>query len=109
MSKFEALAVNVPTENGELLNLIERLEAEIQGSPVEISDDVLERLERILVTIHGAKFDAGVQPQRNNHQPVGNATAVLVTATELMNAANLEIFELGMWQSWSGTNKVGDK
>jgi hypothetical protein len=31
------------------------------------------------------------------------ATAVLVTTSALLKAANLEIFELGMWQSWSGT------
>jgi hypothetical protein len=32
-----------------------------------------------------------------------SATAVLVTTSALMKASNLEIFELGMWQSWSGT------
>ena len=29
-------------------------------------------------------------------------TAVLMTTTALLRGANLELFELGMWQTWSG-------
>jgi hypothetical protein len=30
------------------------------------------------------------------------ATEVMVTVTAMLKAANLQVFELGMWQSWSG-------
>jgi hypothetical protein len=30
------------------------------------------------------------------------ATDVMVTATAMLKAVNLQVFELGMWQSWSG-------
>ena len=30
------------------------------------------------------------------------ATDVMVTVTAMLKAANLQIFELGMWQAWSG-------
>jgi hypothetical protein len=30
------------------------------------------------------------------------ATDVMVTASGLLKAANLAVFELGMWQSWTG-------
>jgi hypothetical protein len=30
------------------------------------------------------------------------ATDVMVTVTAMLKAANLQVFELGMWQSWSG-------
>ncbi len=30
------------------------------------------------------------------------ATEVMVTVTAMMKAVNLQVFELGMWQSWSG-------
>jgi hypothetical protein len=30
------------------------------------------------------------------------ATDVMMTATAMLKAMNLEVFELGMWQSWSG-------
>ena len=29
-------------------------------------------------------------------------TEVMVTASGLLRAANLAVFELGMWQSWTG-------
>jgi hypothetical protein len=30
------------------------------------------------------------------------ATDVMVTCTAMLKAVNLQLFELGMWQSWSG-------
>ena len=30
------------------------------------------------------------------------ATEVMVTATAMLKAVNLQVFELGMWQTWSG-------
>ena len=31
-----------------------------------------------------------------------NATQVMVTVTAMMKAVNVQVFELGMWQAWSG-------
>jgi hypothetical protein len=30
------------------------------------------------------------------------ATEVMVTVTAMLDAVNLQVFELGMWQAWSG-------
>ncbi len=30
------------------------------------------------------------------------ATEVMVTVTAMLKAVNLQVFELGMWQTWSG-------
>lgn len=30
------------------------------------------------------------------------ATEVMITVTAMLKAVNLQVFELGMWQSWSG-------
>ena len=30
------------------------------------------------------------------------ATEVMVTVSAMLKAVNLQVFELGMWQSWSG-------
>ena len=30
------------------------------------------------------------------------ATEVMVTVTAMLKAVNLHVFELGMWQAWSG-------
>ena len=35
------------------------------------------------------------------------ATDVMVTATAMLNAVNLQLFELGMWQAWSGRQVGG--
>jgi hypothetical protein len=56
-----------------------------------------------LIALHGARFAAGSRELPLDVNPNVDATAVLVTTSGLLKAANLEIFELGMWQSWSGT------
>ena len=30
------------------------------------------------------------------------ATDIMITVTAMLKAANLQVFELGMWQAWSG-------
>lgn len=45
---------------------------------------------------NGARYDA--YSQRHPLTP----TDVMVTASGLLKAANLAVFELGMWQSWTG-------
>jgi hypothetical protein len=33
------------------------------------------------------------------------ATEVMVTVTAMLKAVNLQVFELGMWQAWTGGNR----
>ena len=33
------------------------------------------------------------------------ATEVMVTVTAMLKAVNLQVFELGMWQAWSGEDE----
>ena len=35
-------------------------------------------------------------------QDAVTATEVMVTVTAMLKAVNLQVFELGMWQAWSG-------
>ena len=35
------------------------------------------------------------------------ATDVMVTVTAMLKAVNLQLFELGMWQAWSGRQAGG--
>jgi hypothetical protein len=35
------------------------------------------------------------------------ATDVMITATAMLKAVNLQLFELGMWQAWSGRQVGG--
>lgn len=73
------------------------------GQAGTFPDETMRRLMAVLVKIYAAKFDEGQRPVLLDADGDVSATAVLVTTSALMKASNLEIFELGMWQSWSGT------
>jgi hypothetical protein len=91
-----------------LLDVAEQLAASLQdwidaGQAGVFPDQTMRLLMAALVKIYAAKFDEGQRPALLNVDDGVSATAVLVTTSALMKALNLEIFELGMWQSWSGT------
>jgi len=69
----------------------------------ELDDADFHELMDSLLQFYGYKFDQGSTSTALGLDSVATATAVLVTVTALLKARNLEIFELGMWQSWSGT------
>jgi hypothetical protein len=84
-----------------------RLAAEIEqalagGQRDVLSTDALQRLMAAVCKSYAAQVEAGVDllplPQRGG----ATATDVMVTASGLLKAANLAVFELGMWQSWTG-------
>jgi hypothetical protein len=73
------------------------------GRAASFPDETMRRLMAALVRLYAAKFDEGQRPALLDADGDVSATAVLVTTSALMKASNLEIFELGMWQSWSAT------
>jgi hypothetical protein len=84
-----------------------RLAAEIEralagGQRDLLSDEALQALMAAVCKVYGARVEAGEQllplPERGG----ATATDVMVTASGLLKSANLAVFELGMWQSWTG-------
>ena len=73
------------------------------GQAGAFPDETMRQLMTALVKLYAAKFDEGQRPALLDAGGDVSATAVLVTTSALMKASNLEIFELGMWQSWSAT------
>jgi len=67
-----------------------------------INPEALQALMAAVCKTYAAQVEAGEQvlplPQRGG----ATATEVMVTASGLLKAANLAVFELGMWQSWTG-------
>ena len=67
-----------------------------------LSDEALQALMAAVCKVYGARVEAGEQllplPERGG----ATATDVMVTASGLLKSANLAVFELGMWQSWTG-------
>lgn len=67
-----------------------------------IPDALIQEGMTALVRLYAVKFQLGERwppfPD-NNTVP---ATAAMIMCTSMMRAVNVEVFELGMWQSWSG-------
>jgi hypothetical protein len=82
----------------------EQLAADIQRALAAGDHDVLtpEALQKLMTAacrLYSAQSEAGSQVL-----PVGEVTPtdIMITASGLMRAGNLAVFELGMWQSWTG-------
>jgi hypothetical protein len=73
-----------------------------QGDLSAISPDALQVLTAALCKTYSAQVEAG-----NGYLPLANRTAisstdVMTMASGLLRGSNLAVFELGMWQSWTG-------
>jgi hypothetical protein len=82
----------------------EQLAADIQralmaGEHDVLSPETLQKLMTAACRLYSAQSEAGSQVP-----PVGEVTPtdIMITASGLMRAGNLAVFELGMWQSWTG-------
>jgi hypothetical protein len=73
------------------------------GQACSVPDEAIRSLMAALIKVYAAKIDDGQRPALLPADSGVSATAVLVATSALMKASNLEIFELGMWQSWSGS------
>jgi hypothetical protein len=72
------------------------------GGLESLPNESLQKLIAAAVKIYAAKREAG-----ENFMPVSAAgrvtpTDIMVTSSQLLRAGNLQVFELGMWQSWTG-------
>jgi hypothetical protein len=73
-----------------------------EGRTDLLSEEALQALMAAVCRSYSAQIEAG-----GNFAPLGSrsrvtSTDVMVTASGLLKAANLAVFELGMWQSWTG-------
>jgi hypothetical protein len=84
----------------------ERLAAALEQSIVDdkldaVSAPALQKLMAAACRLYRARREAG-----EDFTPVPrnsiSATDVMVTASGLLKAADLAVFELGMWQNWTG-------
>jgi hypothetical protein len=85
-----------------------RLAAEIEkgladGRLDTLSPEAFQALMSALCRLYGARSEAGADdlPLKERAGGVAN-TDVMLMASALLRSANLAVFELGMWQSWTG-------
>jgi hypothetical protein len=88
----------------ETIAAAEKLAADIQralaaGNLEVLTPEALQKLMTAACRLYSAQAENG-----SAMLPVGEVTPtdIMVTASGLMKAGNLAVFELGMWQSWTG-------
>ncbi len=84
----------------------ERLAATLMRSLIDnkldtVSAEALQKLMAAACRVYTARREAGEQYMPVPRNSI-SATDVMVTASGLLKAADLAVFELGMWQSWTG-------
>jgi hypothetical protein len=84
----------------------QRLAAVLERSIVDgkldlVSAEALQKLIAAACRLYTARVEAG-EPMMPVPRNSISATDVMVTASGLLKAADLAVFELGMWQSWTG-------
>jgi hypothetical protein len=94
-----------PASNGASADA-KRLAATLERSVADgkldlVSADALQKLIAAACRVYGARTEAGEQFTPVPRNSI-SATDVMLTASGLLRAADLAVFELGMWQSWTG-------
>ena len=104
----EAMSGPVPQAfNAERSADAAKLAAEIERAVAEgrldaVTPEALQALTAAVCRLYSAHVEAGSRflplPDQNRVMD----TDVMVMASALLRAVNLQVFELGMWQSWTG-------
>jgi hypothetical protein len=94
-----------PVGNGasvEAKRLAATLERSVADGKLDlVSADALQKLIAAACRVYSARTEAGEQFTPVPKHSI-SATDVMLTASGLLRAADLAVFELGMWQSWTG-------
>jgi hypothetical protein len=72
------------------------------GNMSIVSERALQELMAALCKTYSAQIEAGHETLPLRGRTAVSSTDIMTTASGLLKAANLAVFELGMWQSWTG-------
>ncbi len=94
------LLADIGEETAVLRQLAQRILDQPEGE--ELPDELVQQALTAMTRLYTVKFQMGERwsPFVNDREMP--ATAVMIMSTAMLRAANLELFELGMWQAWSG-------
>ena len=88
--------------SADAIKLAEDIERAFEKSDDAISEVAMQTLMGALCRVYAAQVENGAKYTPIVEGQVVSPTGVMVTASGLLRAANLAVFELGMWQSWTG-------
>jgi hypothetical protein len=101
----KVVAAKPQVDNGpstDAIKLAKEIERAFKKSDQALSEEAMQTLMNALCRVYSAQVEAGAKYTPITEGQVVSPTAVMVTASGLLRAANLAVFELGMWQSWTG-------
>jgi hypothetical protein len=106
VAESSAEAAAVPVSEASLSDDATRLAAAIEralseGHADALSQEALQSLVLAVCNTYAAKVDAGAEYFPLEGRAV-NSTAIMLMASGLLRSQSLAVFELGMWQSWTG-------
>jgi hypothetical protein len=85
------------------LRLAAALEREVANSHTDVlTPEAAQALMAAVCRTYSAQVEAGKPFALLASRSSATSTDVMTTASGLLRAANLAVFELGMWQSWTG-------
>jgi hypothetical protein len=88
--------------SAQAIRLAGEIEHAFAGREDAISVEAMQALMGTLCRVYAAQVENGAKFTPIAEGQVVSPTGVMVTASGLLRAANLAVFELGMWQSWTG-------
>jgi hypothetical protein len=88
--------------SADAIKLAADIEAAFNKSDNAISEEAMQTLMATLCRVYAAQVENGSKYTPIAEGQIVSPTGVMVTASGLLRAANLAVFELGMWQSWTG-------
>jgi len=89
--------------SAEATALAAKIERDLREGKLDtLTPQAFQALMAALCKSYGSQLEAGAEflplPDRASVSP----TEVMTTTSALLKSANLAVFELGMWQSWTG-------
>ena len=91
------------TASAEATALAAKIEHDLrEGRSDTLTPQAFQALMAALCKSYGTQLEAGAQFLPLASQLSASPTEVMTTTSALLKAANLAVFELGMWQSWTG-------
>jgi hypothetical protein len=103
----KAAVAAAASANGSTSHDATKLAAEIEKALVSgkldtLTPQALHALMGACCKTYATRVEAGEDLLPLAQRSTVSPTEVMVTASGLLRAANLAVFELGMWQSWTG-------
>ena len=73
-----------------------------RGHPDCIGQEAVQELAAAVCRLFAARQEAGEVFPILSRQNAVTSTDVMIACSALLKAADLQVFELGMWSSWTG-------